>query len=81
VGEASHICGVENFIMWTFPEPEAAQKLVQKFTEVSAKGAICTAKDYGMAMVVLGPVLANNDIFSDEAIREYNVKNMRSYIN
>jgi uroporphyrinogen decarboxylase len=33
-----------------------------------------------MAMLVLGSVLANNDIFSDEAVREYSVNNMRYYI-
>ncbi len=54
VGEAAHMCGVENFIMWTYTEPEAAQKLVGKFTEGAVNGALCTAKDYGMAMVVLG---------------------------
>jgi len=80
VGEASHICGVENFIMWTFTEPDLAQMLVRKFTDISANGAICTAQDYGSAMVVLGSVLANNDIFSDEAVRDYSVNNMRYYM-
>ena len=55
------MCGVENFIMWTYTEPEAAQKLVGKFTDGAVNGALCTAKDYGMAMVVLGSVLANNN--------------------
>jgi len=27
VGAAAELVGVENFIMWTFTEPEAAQKL------------------------------------------------------
>ncbi len=80
VGEASHICGVENFIMWTFTEEDAAKKLLKKFTDTAIEGALCTAKDYGMAMLVLGSVLANNDIFSDEAVREYSVNNMRYYI-
>jgi uroporphyrinogen decarboxylase len=26
-GAAAELCGVENFIMWTFTEPEAAKKL------------------------------------------------------
>ena len=29
VGAAAEMVGVENFIMWTFTEPDAAQKLVQ----------------------------------------------------
>lgn len=81
VGEAAHMCGVENFIMWTFTEPDAAKMLVEKFTDCAVNGALCTAKDYGMAMLVAGSVLANNDIFADEAIREYSVKNMRRYVN
>ncbi|MGD0817215.1 MAG: uroporphyrinogen decarboxylase family protein [Methanomassiliicoccales archaeon] len=80
VGEAAHICGVENFIMWTFTEPEAAHKLVDIFTQTSANGAIATAKDYGSAMLVLGSVLANNDIFSDEAVKDYAVGSAKKYI-
>ena len=80
VGEAAALCGVENFIMWTFVEQEAAHKLLAKFTETAVNGALCTAKDYGSAMLVIASVLANNDIFSDEAIREYSVKYMREYV-
>ena len=79
-GEAAALCGVENFIMWTFVEQEAAHKLLAKFTETAVNGALCTAKDYGSAMLVIASVLANNDIFSDEAIREYSVKYMREYV-
>lgn len=81
VGEAAEMVGVENFIMWTFTEPDAAHKLVEKFTDCAVNGALCTAKDYGTAMIVVGSVLANNDIFSDEAIRDYSVRNMRRYVN
>jgi uroporphyrinogen decarboxylase len=80
VGEAAALCGVENFIMWTFTEQDAAHKLLDKFTQTAINGAYCTAKDYGSAMLVVASVLANNDIFSDEAIREFSVKYMRQYI-
>ncbi len=80
IGEPAHICGVENFIMWTFTEPEAAHKLCEKFCQTSINGALCTADDYGMAMIILASVLANNDIFSDETVKEYSLKYMNKYV-
>ena len=72
--------GVENFIMWTFTEPEAAAKLVRKYTETSITGAEGLADTYGMAMLIVGSVLANNDIFSDEAVKTYSADNMKYYV-
>ena len=80
VGAAAEICGVENFIMWTFTEPEAAAKLVRKYTETSVNGAEGLADTYGMAMLIVGSVLANNDIFSDEAVKTYSADNMKYYV-
>ncbi len=80
VGAAAELCGVENFIMWTFTEPEAAHKLVKKYTDTSINGAEGLADKYGFAMLIVGSVLANNDIFSDEAVEDYSAKTMRYYI-
>jgi len=80
VGEPAHICGVENFIMWTFTEPEAAHKLTEKFCDTAVNGALCTADDYGFAMIVVGSVLANNDIFSDEGVKEFSLKYMNRFV-
>ena len=80
-GEAAALCGVENFIMWTFVEQEAAHKLLAKFTETAVNGALCTAKDHGYSMLIVASILANNDIFSDEAIKDFSVKYMKDYVN
>jgi len=80
VGAAAELVGVENFIMWTFTEPEAAKKLVKTYTDTSINGAAGLADKYGMAMLIVGSVLANNDIFSDEAVEEYSAKMMRYYV-
>ncbi|MDH7508417.1 MAG: uroporphyrinogen decarboxylase family protein [Methanomassiliicoccales archaeon] len=80
VGAAAELCGVENFIMWTFTEPEAAHKLVKKYTDTSVNGAIGLANRFGMAMLIVGSVLANNDIFSDEAVKEYSANYMKYYV-
>lgn len=80
VGAAAELVGVENFIMWTFTEPEAANKLVSKYTETAINGAEGMADKYGMAMLIVGSVLANNDIFSDDAVEEYSVRNMYKYV-
>ena len=80
VGAAAELCGVENFIMWTFTEPEAAKMLVKKFTDTSINGAAGLADKYGMAMLIVGSVLANNDIFSDDAVEEYGAKMMGYYV-
>ena len=80
VGAAAELCGVENFIMWTFTEPEQAMKLVQKYVDTSVNGAIGMAERYGMAMLIIGSVLANNDIFSDEYVEKYSANMMRYYV-
>ncbi|MFA5313785.1 MAG: uroporphyrinogen decarboxylase family protein [Methanomassiliicoccales archaeon] len=81
VGAAAELCGVENFIMWTFTEEEAAKKLVRNYTEVAINGAEGLADTYGMAMLIVGSVLGNNDIFSDETIKTYSADNMRYFVN
>ncbi|HSV42536.1 MAG TPA: uroporphyrinogen decarboxylase family protein [Methanomassiliicoccales archaeon] len=81
VGAAAELCGVENFIMWTFTEEEAAKKLVRKYTDTAVNGAEGMADTYGMAMLIVGSVLANNDIFSDETVETYSAKNMKHYVN
>jgi uroporphyrinogen decarboxylase len=80
IGAAAELVGVENFIMWTFTEPEAAHKLVKAYTDTSINGAAGLADKYGMAMLIVGSVLANNDIFSDETVEEYSAKMMRYYV-
>lgn len=80
VGAAAEMVGVENFIMWTFTEPEAADKLVQKYTDTAINGAEALADKYGMAMLIVGSVLGNNDIFSDEGVERYSVRNMFRYV-
>lgn len=78
-GAGAELVGVENFIMWTFTEPEVAHKLVDTYVETSINGAECLADKYGSAMLIVGSVLANNDIFSDEQVEEYSAKKMRHY--
>jgi len=80
VGAAAEMVGVENFIMWTFTEPEAADKLVDKYTQTSINGAEALADKYGSAMLIVGSVLANNDIFNDEGVERYSVENMYKYV-
>ncbi|MFA5312933.1 MAG: uroporphyrinogen decarboxylase family protein, partial [Methanomassiliicoccales archaeon] len=80
VGAAAELCGVENFIMWTFTEEEAAKKLVRKYTDTSINGAEGLSDEYGMAMLTVGSVLANNDIFSDEDVKKYSADNMKYYV-
>jgi uroporphyrinogen decarboxylase len=80
VGAAADLVGVENFIMWTFTEPETAHKLVKKYVDTSILGAEVMADKFGSAMLTVGSVLANNDIFDDNAVEEFSVKNMYYYV-
>ena len=80
VGAAAELVGVENFIMWTFTEEEAAMKLVKNYTMTAVNGAEGLADTYGMAMLIVGSVLGNNDIFSDEAVKKYSFDNMKMFV-
>ena len=80
VGAPAEFVGVENFIMWTFTEPDLAHKVVDNFVETSINGADILSDKYGMAMLIVGSVLANNDIFADEQVEEYSAKKMGYYV-
>lgn len=80
VGAPAEFVGVENFIMWTFTEPDLAHKVVDTFVETSINGADVLSDKYGMAMLIVGSVLANNDIFADEQVEEYSAKKMGYYV-
>ena len=54
--------------------------MVHKYTDTSINGAEGLADNYGMAMLIVGSVLANNDIFSDEAVKKYSADNMKYYV-
>ena len=79
-GAGSELVGVENFIMWTFTEPELAHKLVDTYVETSINGADVLSDKYGSAMLILGSILANNDIFADEQVEEFSAKKMGYYV-
>jgi uroporphyrinogen decarboxylase len=66
--------------MWTFTEPDLAHKVVDTFVETSINGADVLSDKYGMAMLIVGSVLANNDIFADEQVEEYSAKKMGYYV-
>ncbi len=80
VGAPAEFVGVENFIMWTFTEPDLAHKVVDTFVETSINGADVMSDKYGMAMLIVGSVLANNDIFADEQVEEFSAKKMGYYV-
>ena len=80
VGAPAEFVGAENFIMWTFTEPDLAHKVVDTFVETSINGADILSDKYGMAMLIVGSVLANNDIFADEQVEEYSAKKMGYYV-
>lgn len=80
VGAPAEFVGVENFIMWTFTEPDLAHKVVDTFVETSINGADIMSDKYGMAMLIVGSVLANNDIFADEQVEEFSAKKMGYYV-
>lgn len=80
VGAPAELVGVENFIMWTFTEPDLAAKTVDAFVDTAINGAECIANKYGSAMLIVGSVLANNDIFADEQVEEFSAKRMHRYV-
>lgn len=80
VGAAAELVGVEEFIMWTFTDPDIAHKLVNTYVETSINGADALAEKYGSAMLIVGSVLANNDIFADEQVEEFSAKKMGYYV-
>ncbi|MFA7161006.1 MAG: hypothetical protein WC083_00315, partial [Candidatus Methanomethylophilaceae archaeon] len=53
VGAPAEFVGVENFIMWTFTEPDLAHKVVDTFVETSINGADVMSDKYGMAMLIV----------------------------
>lgn len=80
VGAPAELIGVEEFIMYTFTEPDLAHKLVDTFVETSIAGADGLSDKYGSAMLIVGSVLANNDIFADEQVEEFSADYMRKYV-
>ena len=79
-GSAAQLCGVDNFIMWTLSEPDAAHVLVDRYTQTAINGAEAMSKKYGMAMVSTGSVLANNDVFSDQMVADFSAKYLRKLV-
>ena len=79
-GAGAELVGVENFIMWTFTEPDIAHKLIDTYVGTSINGADILSDKYGMAMLIVGSILANNDIFSDEMVEEFSAKKMHYYV-
>ncbi len=81
VGAPGELCGVENLIMWTFTDPDVVDKLIDVYVDTSVNGAKCMAEDFGFAMLIVGSVLANNDIFDDASVEKFSAKKMRDYVN
>lgn len=79
-GGGAQLCGIENFIMWTMSERDAAHKLIQKYAEVAVNGAEMMADRYGMAFISTGSVLANNDIFCDKDIEELSARYLHEFV-
>ncbi len=79
-GSAAQLCGVENFIMWTMAEPDAAHDLVHKYTQTAINGAEVVAEKYGSAMISTGSVLGNNDVFSDQMVIDFSAKYLRELV-
>ncbi len=79
-GGGAQLCGIENFIMWTLTERDAAKKLVTKYMETAVNGADLMANRYGMAMISTGSVLANNDIFSDADVHDLSVLFLKDFV-
>lgn len=79
-GSAAQLAGVENFIMWTMSEPDLAHHLVRTYMETAASGAEAIAARYGNAMVTTGSVLGNNDIFSDDMVRDFSGKYLNEFV-
>ena len=79
-GSAAQLCGLETFIMWTFSEPRLAHTLVRTYMETAANGAEVIANRYGSAVITTGSVLGNNDIFSDEMVRDFSAKYLHEFV-
>ncbi len=79
-GSAAQLCGLENFIMWTISEPDLAHVLVRTYMETAANGAEVIADRYGLAAITTGSVLGNNDIFSDDQVREFSAKYLHEFV-
>ncbi|HHT75987.1 MAG TPA: uroporphyrinogen decarboxylase family protein [Methanomassiliicoccaceae archaeon] len=79
-GSAAQLCGIDNFIMWTLSDPDAAHVLVDRYTQTAINGAEAMSKKYGMAMISTGSVLANNDVFSDQMVADFSAKYLRKLV-
>ena len=80
-GGGAQLVGVDNFIMWTMTERGVTRKLAQKYTETAVNGAELMANRYGPAFISTGSVLANNDIFSDQDVKELSADYLRTFVN
>ncbi|MCE5296877.1 MAG: hypothetical protein LLG16_07230 [Euryarchaeota archaeon] len=80
-GGGAQLCGIAEFIMWSMTDREAVEKLISKYTETAINGAELMANRYGMAMISTGSVLANNDIFSDQDVKDLSVKYLKTFVN
>lgn len=80
VGEIAQLVGIEKFIIWTLKQKDAVHKMLKIFTDTSVNGAIAIANKYGSALLAIGAVLANNDVFSPKAISEFCLPYHKDYI-
>ncbi len=81
LGGGAELCGMENFIMWTLVERDAAKRLVRIYADTCINGAQLMADEYGFASITTGAVFANSDIFDPETLKDMAVENLRYVVN
>jgi len=71
---AAELYGSENFLLWTYTEPELAHKLIRKTLENSLNACQALVETYGGALIVTGAALAGTDLLPNDKIKEFGVK-------
>lgn len=70
IGSAAHLCGLEQFLMWTVTEMDLVKKLISIYVDTAITAAGAIADRYGMAVLNTGAVFENSDTMSPDTIRE-----------
>lgn len=80
LGNAAGILGVDKFLLWTIKQRKICHVLLKKATDTSANGAIAIAKRYGSAMLGMGSVLGNTDLFPPAGVKEFSFDYIQKYV-
>jgi len=77
---AAELYGSENFLVWTYTDPDLAHKLIKKALENSLNACQAIVETWGSALIVTGAALAGTDLLPNDKIKEFGIDYTRQLV-